>query len=214
MVRPKFLCLPVTVALLGLGCAPPSGGPAKGKVLYANCQPCHGEDGAGNTEIKVPAIAGQEAEYVATQLRNFKLKVRGGHASDVNGLRMRPMALAMETEEEVKAVADYVSKLRSVVPKVTVKGDAKRGAALFATCTACHQADGSGSPALKAPSLRNTNDWYLLMQLRNFKSGARGASPKDVGGAQMRPFALTLPDEQAMRDVIAYVAGLARKETR
>jgi uncharacterized protein len=214
MVPVKIGSLPVLVALLGFGCAPPSGGPAKGAVLYTNCTPCHGEDGAGNTEITVPAIAGQEAVYVATQLRNFKTKVRGGHAADKNGLRMRPMAQVMESEADVVAVAEYVASLKPVVPKVTVKGNAKKGAAHFAACAACHAADGSGSPALKAPSLRNTNDWYLLMQLRNFKSGARGASPKDVGGAQMRPFSLTLPDDQAMRDVIAYITSLSRKESR
>ncbi len=213
MVGQKHSSLLLVLALLGFGCAP-SGGPIKGKVLYSNCAPCHGDDGAGNAEIQVPAIAGQEAEYVATQLRNFQKKIRGGHPKDLNGLRMQPMASTMATEEETQAVAAYVSRLTSVVPPPTVKGDARRGVQFFQVCAACHKVDGSGNPALKAPSLLNTHDWYLLAQLRNFKSGVRGANEKDLGGQQMRPMAMTLPDEQAMRDVVAYVARLAREGSR
>ena len=51
------------------------------------------------------------------------------------------------------------------------------------------------------------DDWYLLNQLRNFKSGARGAAPGDVWGTTMRVNSLALTDE-AMQDVIAYVQTL------
>jgi cytochrome c553 len=51
------------------------------------------------------------------------------------------------------------------------------------------------------------DDWYLLSQLRNFKSGARGGRPGDTWGATMRPNTLVL-DDQAMQNVIAYVQTL------
>ena len=51
------------------------------------------------------------------------------------------------------------------------------------------------------------DDWYLLNQLRNFKSGARGARPDDTWGQTMRVNSLALTDE-AMQDVIAYVQTL------
>lgn len=213
MVRLKFFSSLLVVASLGFGCTP-SGGPTQGKVLYSNCVPCHGDDGGGNASIGVPAIAGQEAEYVALQLNNFKNSIRGTHASDLGGLKMFPMAKTMATDAEVKAVAAYVSRLTPVVPPPTVKGNVAAGVKLFEVCAACHKIDGSGNPALKAPSLLTTHDWYLLSQLRNFKSGARGANPKDVGGVQMAPMAMTLANEQAMRDVVAYIASLAREGSR
>ena len=41
------------------------------------------------------------------------------------------------------------------------------------------------------------------------EAGVRGAKPGDTYGALMRPMSLTLPDEQALKDVIAYVMSLA-----
>jgi cytochrome c553 len=51
------------------------------------------------------------------------------------------------------------------------------------------------------------HDWYMLNQLRNFQSGARGAHPADTWGQTMRVNTLATSD-QAMRDLIAYVQTL------
>ena len=59
------------------------------------------------------------------------------------------------------------------------------------------------------PPLKQVNDWYMLTQLANFRAGVRGAKPGDTSGALMRPMSMTLADEQAMRDVIAYITTLA-----
>jgi cytochrome c553 len=63
---------------------------------------------------------------------------------------------------------------------------------------------------LGAPDIRFTGDWYLLAQLKKFKSGQRGTNPKDIKGATMRPMAMTLANEQAMKDVVAYIMTLAK----
>jgi hypothetical protein len=49
-----------------------------------------------------------------------------------------------------------------------------------------------------------------LTQLKNFKSGVRGTNPQDITGAQMRPMSMILADEQAMKDVIAYIQTLSK----
>jgi cytochrome c oxidase subunit 2 len=49
----------------------------------------------------------------------------------------------------------------------------------------------------------------MLTQLVNFRAGVRGAKAGDTSGALMRPMSMTLADEQAMRDVIAYITTLA-----
>ena len=89
-------------------------------------------------------------------------------------------------------------------------GDAERGKTLYATCGACHGANAEGMQALNAPSLSGLEDWYLVRQLQNFKNGVRGTNPRDTYGMQMAPMAQTLPDDQAMEDVAAYIKTLKK----
>jgi cytochrome c553 len=89
-------------------------------------------------------------------------------------------------------------------------GDPVKGKALFATCGACHGANAEGMEALNAPRLAGQEEWYTIRQLQNFKSGARGSNPKDTYGMQMAPMAQTLPDDQAMADVAAYIKSLGK----
>ena len=87
-------------------------------------------------------------------------------------------------------------------------GDAEKGKALFAVCLACHGANGEGNAALNAPANGGQDEWYVVRQLNNFRAGVRGAHASDIFGAQMRPMALTLVNEQAVNDVAAYFATL------
>jgi hypothetical protein len=48
----------------------------------------------------------------------------------------------------------------------------------------------------------------MLTQLQNFKARVRGGNPQDVQGALMYAMSNTLVDEQAMKDVIAYIQTL------
>ena len=59
-----------------------------------------------------------------------------------------------------------------------------------------------------APALAGMSDWYQLVQLENFKSGVRGQHPDDTYGQQMASITSLLPDQQAMKDVIAYIDSL------
>ena len=52
----------------------------------------------------------------------------------------------------------------------------------------------------------------MLTQLQHFKAGVRGTAPGDAQGALMRPMSMTLPDEQAMRDVIAFIMTLSKTQ--
>jgi cytochrome c oxidase subunit 2 len=47
-----------------------------------------------------------------------------------------------------------------------------------------------------------------MEQIHHFKVGIRGANPKDVTGATMRGMAMILPDDQTIKDVIAYIRTL------
>lgn len=213
VVAPRiFMVIGALAVSAALGCSKggpvPSGGTASGAELFQLCAQCHGAHGEGSHEFSAPAIAGLDEWYVKRQLEHFKSGVRGAHPDDANGLRMRPMALSLRNDVDLASVAAYTAKLPRAKPESTVKGDAANGQALFATCSACHGADGRGNEAMKAPPLANSNDWYLLAQLGKFRAGIRGTNPEDVGGVLMRPMAMTLPDAQAMKDVIAYAATL------
>jgi cytochrome c oxidase subunit II len=84
-------------------------------------------------------------------------------------------------------------------------GNAAAGAPVYAVCAACHGVAGEGSLAMNSPKIAGQGGWYLRRQLEYFKTGARGAHPDDVYGAQMAPMAAILPDDAAIRNVVAYI---------
>lgn len=201
-----------TLALLAGGLAacdatPPPVGMARGEALYETCTPCHGENGVGNVDIAAPGIAGLPQWYIEDQLRGFQQAFRGQHHEDLPGLRMRPMAVTLNRDGDIESVAEYVASMPAVYPESTLDGNAGAGAQSYQVCVACHGAEGLGNEMLRSPPIVQMHDWYMLNQLRNFKSGARGAHPQDTWGATMRVNTLALT-EQAMKDVIAYVQTL------
>lgn len=175
------------------------------KFIY--CTVCHGIQMGGNPVVAAPRLSGTEAWYVEQQLQAFSKGWRGVHPDDNGGHEMRPMAAAL-TSQEMAAAARFVAATESAAPAVTVDGDHERGKTLYGSCAACHGANGEGNEALRGPALTGLNDWYLLTQLKNYKAGIRGAHPEDTFGQQMRSAAQLLADEQAMRDVIRYIATL------
>lgn len=210
MARARFLSLRLPLLALGLAACdntPPPVGLARGEELFETCAPCHGEAGLGNPDIAAPAIAGLPQWYIEAQLSGFQAAYRGNHASDLPGLRMRPMALSLNRDGDIPSVAQFVAQLAPTYPESTLHGNAGVGAGFYEVCVACHGPDGLGNEQLRAPPIVQMPDWYLLNQLRNFKDGARGAHPADVWGATMRVNTLAL-DDRAMQDVIAYVQTL------
>ena len=78
----------------------------------------------------------------------------------------------------------------------------------MSTCGACHGPDGRGVQATNAPRLKGMSDWYLVTQLKNFKQGIRGHHPQDMYGPQMALMSAILTDEQAIKDLVAYINSL------
>jgi len=111
--------------------------------------------------------------------------------------------------EDEAAFEKWLSSYPTFAQSLTqVNGDATAGAALFAVCAACHGQQGEGNASVHAPKLSGQASWYLVRQLENFKSGARGYSDKDIFGRTMAPMVATLADEAAIRNVVAYIATL------
>lgn len=70
------------------------------------CASCHGPSGAG-IPVQFPRLAGQHSKYVLGQLKNF----RSGDRANDGGKMMQVIARKM-TDQEMKAVAEYISGLR------------------------------------------------------------------------------------------------------
>ena len=182
---------------------------ARGELLFDLCKQCHGPAGEGMALSLAPAIAGLDLWYVEMQLTKFKQGVRGLHADDLGGLRMYPMSQWLENEEDITAVSTYIANLPKASPHSTIEGgDAKAGATAYTLCAACHGAKGEGNQVMNGPPLAGMNDWYLMTTLQKFKDGVRGGNSANPTEMMMRGMAMSLADEQAMKNVIAHIMTL------
>lgn len=160
------------------------------------CAECHGSALAGNQETGAPNLSVLPAWYVERQLRNYQ---RGLRAEDGSAHALDGKDLGAATVQ-VAGVA-----VRHATP--VLGGDAGRGSGLYRTCATCHGERGQGNQSFNAPPLAGQNDWYLVRQLEDYQAGRRGGVPGDIWGAQMRASTAVLGDEDAVRDVVAYISA-------
>ncbi|WP_371324983.1 c-type cytochrome [Dechloromonas sp. ZY10] len=82
---------------------------ADGATLYQEktCWSCHGKDGKKTLTPQFPKVAGQNAAYAEQQMKDIKSGVRSnGQAAAMKGV------MELVNDEEIKALADYLSKLK------------------------------------------------------------------------------------------------------
>ena len=174
------------------------------------CNSCHGDDAQGNIVTKAPALAGQSDWYIIEQLQKFKKKYRGYHPEDVQGKIMIAIAETLSTEE-IEQLASYISEQPKVTNEQVISGEPEKGKPFYATCMACHGADGKGNELFKAPSLIVLSDWYVYDQINKFKKGHRGGDfTKEPQAAAMRAIVSTLPNDRAVKDVVTYIGSLSK----
>jgi cytochrome c553 len=202
-----------------------------GQKLFALCGQCHGAAGEGNQAIGAPAIAGLPAWYVQNQLVKFSSGLRGKHFDDLEGMRMRPMSLYLVAsahaernsggeaadpaaiDPNIRDVSAYVGALPPANPAPTLSGgDVANGQNSYLACSSCHGQNGEGNEPLTAPPLAGQSDWYLARSLEKYKAGMRGYDPVNDGlAAAMAGMASALlPDEQAVKDVVAFISTLKK----
>jgi cytochrome c oxidase subunit 2 len=179
-----------------------------GQAMYPVCSACHGARGEGNELLNAPSLAGQQSWYLKRQLKNFQRGLRGADASDTFGAQMAPMAATLVDDAAIDNIVAYITSLQETESPSTISGDVVRGEEIFITCTSCHGAEGQGIWSLNAPRLSGVNDWYLVRQLNNYKQGIRGSHPQDLYGKQMTLMASVLRDDQAIKDLVAYINTL------
>ena len=171
------------------------------------CATCHGAEGKGNPVVGGPKLAGLEPWYLQQQLQSFRAGYRGMEDSYIPGQEMQA-SVARLSDDEIETLIAYIAKWTPTQSVDTVSGDTRRGSELYSSCAACHGINADGNVVLNAPGLADKDDWYLLRQLKLFKSGYRGSHPDDQRGSQMRAAVSVLETDQDMTDVLAYINTL------
>lgn len=98
-------------AMLDLGQKIYRAGVAERQV--AACSACHSPTGKGNAPAGFPALAGQHAEYIATQLKMYRkgYEDENGRTNDGDTKIMRTTAFGL-SDKEIEAVSSYVAGLK------------------------------------------------------------------------------------------------------
>ncbi len=152
-----------------------SGDPARGQQLHKDCSDCHGP--AGNIDTPdVPNLAGQDALYTFKQLQDYKSESRPSPTV------MGEAAQALSDRDMADLAAFYAAQAPASSPKSTPAPDAGAarlvrmgdGARLIPPCEACHSPEGIGARTSHGnPDLQNQKYDDLLLQMTDFRSGAR-----------------------------------------
>lgn len=132
-----------------------------GRQVAAVCAHCHGESGV-SIQPETPNLAGQNAAYLAEQMRLF---AEGRRRNDF----MEGMIRAMNADERVSVVLFYAAQ--NVPPR------APRDPALAArgrdtydrNCFRCHGSDGRGNAQIAR--LAGQQAPYVAATLRRYRSG-------------------------------------------
>ncbi|WP_105199323.1 MULTISPECIES: c-type cytochrome [unclassified Pseudoalteromonas] len=180
-----------------------------GKDKSATCAACHGPD--GNAPVTMyPKIAGQHAEYIYKQLKEFKVGMTSGGKEGRMDPVMSGMAMPL-SDQDMKDLAAYFSSLHmsegstpedvvAVGQQLYKAGDAERG---IPACAACHGPRGNGTSLAGFPKVSFQHPEYIKSQLEKFRSGVRG---NDHNG-MMRDIAMKLTDKD-IEVLSKYLGGL------
>lgn len=107
-----------------------------------------------------------------------------------------------------RGILALATTLAMVSSGLASAGDAVAGKAAYAVCVACHGQNGEGNRSVNSPKIAGQDAWYLKRQLQAFKAGHRGTASGDTLGMQMRPMAMTLANDAAIDNVVAYIGTL------
>jgi cytochrome c553 len=181
-----------------------------GATKSAVCSACHGPNG-NSANPDWPRLAGQNAVYIAEQLRLFR-----------SGARANPTMMPMATGLSDQDIADLAVYYEAQTP-LGLEADPsywQAGEALYLrgdpgrqvpACVACHGPVGRGNLASGYPALRAQQSVYVVKQLNDYASGARytGTQPAQAtpNAAMMFAIAKRLTPEQ-IRNVASYVQGM------
>jgi cytochrome c553 len=147
-------------------------------IAVTVCGTCHGPTG-NSAQPKFPRLAGQNANYLAAQLKAFRSQTRGdpdaigymwGMASQLDDSTIEALAAyyaAQKAEPSARRVSVAVSRGREIYEH----GVAAQG---VPPCATCHGPDAHGLADF--PRLAGQHAQYVLKQLASFQSNMRNVA--------------------------------------
>jgi len=145
------------------------------RIAVTVCGTCHGSQG-NSTQPKFPRLAGQNANYLATQLKAFRSQARG----DPDAISyMWGMAAELDDDTIAALSAYYTAQKAETSPGGDTAAIA-RGREIYEhgvpaegvpACTSCHGPDAHGTQDF--PRLAGQHAQYVLKQLASFQSNMR-----------------------------------------
>ncbi len=187
--------------------APAKVDPAKGATIAAQvCAACHAADG-NSTAPANPKLAGQHADYLYKQLKNFKVQPGAKQAERANAVMAA--FVAPLSDADMRNLAAHFS-MQTLKPSAARNKDiVELGQRIYRggipaknvpACAGCHSPNGAGLPA-QYPMLSGQFAEYTQSQMIGFRQGTRKNAPR------MSAIAARLSDEE-IQAVSDYIAGL------
>ena len=154
---------------------------AAGKTKSEVCNGCHGVNGMSVDPKLIPNLAGQYADYIYYQTREFQ----EGHRHDDT---MSAMSALVSSEDDLKDIAAYYSSLKMMTGTNPTSPLAKQGKQLYlrgipkiglSSCVSCHgkNGKGNGTKSTFIPVIGGQQKMYLQEELMDFKTGLRPNGP-------------------------------------
>ncbi len=148
------------------------------RLAIGVCGTCHGPRGE-SIQPKFPRLVGQNANYLAAQLKNFRGQTRGD--PDAIGY-MWGMAGQLD-DETIDALAKYYSQQSGRAPAARESAEVSRGRQIYEkgiesegvpACASCHGQNGHGIGDF--PRLAGQHAQYVIKQLGSFQSNMRNVA--------------------------------------
>jgi cytochrome c553 len=134
-----------------------------GKKVAAFCANCHG-DGGNSIKPDVPNLAGQNAYYLLSQLRDFSTTQRKS-----NEFKKR-LVNVMSPDEKIGMVVFYAGQEVTFKPPSDAALTRKGGELYAKRCASCHEQDGRGTKQFSR--IAGQQPVYLTTTLKGFRDGS------------------------------------------
>ena len=220
-----FLRFSLAVAAVCVGTSPlhaaTAGDAARGKTRSAElfCAACHGVNGNSET-AEWPAIAGQNAPYLARQMELLR-------AGERTSSEMQPIAATL-TDADIADLAAYFAE-QTVKTYVESGEELKASEALYRNgdaaraipaCSSCHGPAGKGNAETGDPAVRAQQPGYSVRQLEAYAKRTRYSSARQASAqAQKTNENLEVMYQAAgkltaeeIRGLAAYLHAMPREE--
>ncbi len=171
------------------------------KIFQQHCQSCHQPGAAGLPAQKVPALAGQQYEYLVKQIVDFLDQERVN-----NVMHQQLLRSGMNSATSIADVVGYVSNLpMNPVPEKGPGTALQNGKGIYdGFCASCHGRTAEGNGDLWVPNLRGQHYGYLLDQMQRMARSQRANISEDLH----RMFSTYADEEfQAVADYLTRWSG-------